>query len=175
MNTPQEQVYDDSLTEDQLLWESFKKRDKRAVDYIIDTHYEKLLKYGELLENASDLNDVWTIGPFLRRCLINEILRKEKRYKIETPQSLLDTHTLESIDFDVPDEPDNVGIPEEVRRHLHEACDCLSDKQRQIFHLRFYENRRFKEIASILDIEFRYTKTLFYRGKRKLQKFGSHI
>lgn len=59
---------------------------------------------------------------------------------------------------------------QETRRELLHALNHLSDAQRQIVILRFYQDLKLQEIADIMDMTLSATKSSLYNGLKKLKR-----
>jgi RNA polymerase sigma-70 factor (ECF subfamily) len=57
-----------------------------------------------------------------------------------------------------------------MRRHIHQALQILSKRERSVFVLRHYNDLPLQEIAQILQISLGTVKSLLFRTIRKLQR-----
>ena len=57
-----------------------------------------------------------------------------------------------------------------IQRHIDQALNCLSPRQRTIFVLRHYQDLKLREIASVLSISEGTVKTTLFRAIRRLQQ-----
>ncbi len=57
-----------------------------------------------------------------------------------------------------------------IQRHIDQALNCLSPRQRTVFVLRHYQDLKLREIAALLSISEGTVKTTLFRAIRRLQQ-----
>ena len=110
----------------------------------------------------------WVTRIAINTCL--DLLRKRRREGLRVVETDDDDN---SPILEVPDE--RAGPEEQARQrqaiaHLREAEAGLSDRQREVFRLRFYAQMSLEEIAASLDVHIGTVKTLLHRAVHRLRK-----
>ena len=59
---------------------------------------------------------------------------------------------------------------DEIQERLHQILSDLNDRERQIFHMKYYDDLKFREIASILNIKEGTLKSSYYNTVRLIEK-----
>ncbi len=62
-----------------------------------------------------------------------------------------------------------------VQRHLHQALSRLPDKQRAVFHLRYFEELPYREIAAILDTSVGALKASYHHAVKKIEHYFREV
>ena len=174
---------------DAYFWSKLKKGDTSAIGDLYNNYVDDLFRYGiqfstnksEVMDSIHDLflnlykyrkklADTSNIKYYLMRCLKNEILNKSKN-NVFTNSSLVDENTF-TKDFycsfeDTLIEKENKN---DQAFKLNQALGSLSKKQRQVLFLRFNEEKKYNEIAFIMEISIETSRTLIYRAIKKLRK-----
>jgi RNA polymerase sigma-70 factor (ECF subfamily) len=75
---------------------------------------------------------------------------------------------LDIIPADVPSQ-DRVHFSNQMKRHLKDAMDALSEQERTAFVLRHFEGLSIEEIGAVLKIGTSATKNSIFRAVRKLR------
>lgn len=157
---------------DKLLWNSFKEGSRKSFQYIYDQNFEQLLRYGlKFSSNQSMVEDqiqelfiyLWqkkenleihgSITGYLLWSLRNRIVKQQKAtktYSIENEYALLE-RSDDSLDEDKFD-------------NLLESLECLPPKQREVIHLKYFQNMDGEEIAKIMNITIGATYNLISRA-----------
>lgn len=109
----------------------------------------------------------WVTRIAINTCL--DILRKRRREGLR----LVEADDENPACMDIPD--DRAGPEEQARQHqtitrLREAEAELSERQREVFRLRFYAEMSLEEIANSLEIHTGTVKTLLHRAVHRLRK-----
>ncbi|MEN8162829.1 MAG: sigma-70 family RNA polymerase sigma factor [Acidobacteriota bacterium] len=110
----------------------------------------------------------WVTRIAINTCL--DFLRKRRRGGLRVVQADGDDH---SPALDIPDE--RAGPEEQARQRqtiarLREAEEGLSDRQREVFRLRFFAQMNLNEIADSLDVHPGTVKTLLHRAVHRLRR-----
>lgn len=109
----------------------------------------------------------WVTRIAINTCL--DLLRKRRREGLR----VVETDDDHPVCLDIPD--DRAGPEEQVRQHqtiarLKEAEAGLSDRQREVFRLRFYAQMSLEEIADSLAVHTGTVKTLLHRAVHRLRR-----
>ncbi|MEQ6118013.1 sigma-70 family RNA polymerase sigma factor [Reichenbachiella sp. MALMAid0571] len=172
------------------LWESIKKGDKKAFIELYETFYQDLYAYGfkisgdkELVkdciqqvyleiwdnrENQSEVN-------FLKSYLLKYFKRKLFREMAQ--------RSKESSSYDNP-----IGMElsyeelliknqssEDLQFKLHEALDKLTNKQKQVIKMKFFEGLTYDEIAEITSSKNRTVYNQVYEALKILKQYISTL
>lgn len=155
MNTPNMQQIQ-QLVEQELLASydslyrlafTYVKNESDAMDIVQESAYKAI-------RNAASVRNQSFIKTWLWRIVINtslEFLRgKQTEFSYEAPQD----HGKEDVytDFDTID-----------------ALDILNERERAVIVLRYFEDRKLQEIASILDENLSTVKSILYRSLKKMK------
>lgn len=126
---------------------TYVKNESDAMDVVQESAYKAI-------KNAGSLKRGDFIRTWLFRIVINtslEVLRQKQR---EISSEVLQEGGREDLycDFDTID-----------------ALDVLSDKERAVIVLRYFEDRKLQEIADVLEENLSTTKSILYRSLKKLK------
>jgi RNA polymerase sigma factor (sigma-70 family) len=169
--------------EDILLWESFRKGDREAFATLFRNNYELLFRYGgkfttstsqledsiqELfveLWQAKSRNTVVSVRSYLLKALKYKLLKTYRQSRI----------TLSAGDndgtFEFSHEHFLVAGEEEAERKrlvIH-ALEQLSDRQKEIIYLKFYQNLSYEEVSEIMNINYQVARNLLYQAIKSLK------
>lgn len=98
------------------------------------------------------------------------------RRKSSRPEKLMDDIERADIQENLPGSGTRAQNPERsaedliIQKHISEALQKVSPKERSVFVMRHYNELKIREIAEILDVSPGTVKALFYRATRKLRK-----
>lgn len=126
---------------------TYVKNESDAMDIVQESAYRAI-------KNASSLKSESYIKTWLWRIVINtslEVLRRQKREVFQNPPPEYGAEDVYS-DFDTID-----------------ALDILSEKERAVIILRFFEEKTLQEIADILEENLNTVKSILYRSLKKLK------
>ena len=150
-----------------VLWNAFRKGDQRAFERLYQEYYATLYHYGHSITPETDtvrdgiqtlfidlwrrrthLRDTDQVKPYLyqglRRLLVKDLQRQRKPYPPDFYSELvLPSHEACTIGLETSDLR---------KRKLREAVQTLTPKQREVIHLRFYENLDNQAIATLMGI-----------------------
>lgn len=100
-----------------------------------------------------------------------DFLRKQSRRIKSSSLSYEDDDEI--IEYEVPDvlnTPDNIIIDKELKERLGKYVGQLPDSQREVIILKYYYNKKDKEIAEILNINESAVSSRLNRAKSKLRE-----
>lgn len=170
------------------LWKQFKAGDKLALDVIFKRYYPLLHNYGNKLtqntsltedclqdfflyiyEHRQNLKDLDSIKPYLFKAFRNRLL---KYLKANT--NLISLEEVEKnglpIEFSIEEimiEQENTQLQNKQILHiLHQ----LTNKQRELIYLKYYNNLTIKEIAEVVDISYQGVLNGLSKTMKKLKK-----
>ncbi len=169
------------------LWNRLKDGDKSALKEIYDQESSYLFNYGRKIfqdpviveDGIHDLFvDIWnkrsTLGDTdnirrylaasLRRRIVNDIKRSSKAQAVDTfdglkfePQLAIDSIII------------NQELSEEKAAKLKKAFEILSDRQKEILYLKFYEGYDYDQISEILGIKYQSLRNTVSKSIKKLR------
>lgn len=181
-------------TSDLELWRLFKQGDRRAFQTIYLRYLKDLLNYGyhlvpernlvkdclhdlflDLWVRKSHLGEVSHIKYYLFRALTRRILEQKAKRK----KDLLREQSAEQIPYKIvlPFEQKLIeGQDDSInRKKLNQAIAKLSDRQKQVIHLLFYEGFSYEEASNIMNINLRSVYTLAWKAIKVLRKELKHL
>jgi len=101
-----------------------------------------------------------------------DLLRK----KSSKPEKSMDDTERADIQENLPGSSTHAQNPERIaegfliQKHISQALQKVSPKERSVFVMRHYNELKIREIAEILNVSPGTVKALFYRATRKLRK-----
>ena len=169
--------------EDILLWESFRKGDREAFATLFRNNYELLFRYGgKFTSDSSQLEDsiqelfveLWQAKSRNAVVSVRAYLLKSLKYK------LLKTYRQSRITLSAGD---NYGAFEfshehflvageqeaERKRLVVRALEQLSDRQKEIIYLKFYQDLSYEEVSEIMSINYQVARNLLYQAIKSLK------
>jgi RNA polymerase sigma-70 factor (ECF subfamily) len=128
------------------------KNQNDALDVVQETAYRSF-------KTIKNLNEPKYFKTWLTKIAINcslDILRKQKKVVQLKPE------LEENLSGDV-----NEDVDQEIT--VRDLIECLSEEEKSVVILRFYEGMTFKEVSETLDIPLGTAKTILYRALNKLR------
>lgn len=153
---------------------------------LVQTYQERLYwQIRKLIDEHEDANDVLqncfikfyrSIGSFqrksklytwLHRIAVNEsitFLNKQKRRTVDS---------IDRADFNLVNtlEADSYFDPVLVQNGLQAALESLPEKQRQVFQLRYFEEKGYKEISTMLGTSIGGLKASYHHAVKKIEVY----
>jgi RNA polymerase sigma-70 factor (ECF subfamily) len=169
------------------------RSDPYAFGQLFDRYYDDIYKYilhrtanPELAQDLTSetffkaLNKLWTFRwqnvPFsawLYRIASNEIngfYRKHKNFKSIPMEEVVDGSSTEYREFKEELKSAEMEISRNLMfLELHQALTCLKTRYQDVITLRFFENKKVKDIAEILNKSEGTVKSLLHRALKQLQ------
>ncbi len=183
-----------SALKDDALWQEVKSGNKDAFVHLYNTFADDLLRYGfQLAKDKSIVEDtihdlyvsIWdqkatlvevhSIKYYLMSALRRMLLRKIKKEDIRHQKEMLfdEVNMVPSFldaNFQTQDES---ALIEKIRSTLQN----LSERQREIIYLKFYQNLSYQDIANLLELDQKYTYNLAARAyasfKEQFKQYSS--
>ena len=152
---------------DTVLWNAFRQGNRQAFERLYQEYYAALYHYGHTITPETDIVrdgiqtlfiDLWRrrthlrdtdqVKPYLyrglRRLLVKDLQRQRKPYPPDFYlETVLPSHEACTIGLETTDLR---------KKKLLEAVQTLTPKQREVIHLRFYENLDNEAIATLMNI-----------------------
>nr|WKN34896.1 RNA polymerase sigma factor [Tunicatimonas sp. TK19036] len=169
------------------LWDRYRKGDKLAFEQLYYQHVNRLFDYGmritrdtalvedciqdlfsDLWEKREQVNAVSSVTSYLLVSVRRRITRKLSTQQKNALQTYSDFY-CHSQDFH-PQWSEH--IDEEKLIHLRQAFSKLSDKQKEVIYLRFYNQLSYEDIAEIMSVQ---VKAIYKLMARAIQVLREHV
>jgi len=165
-------------------WESFRKGDREAFAALFRGHYETLFRFGskfttdtELLEDCIQelFIELWQAKSRTPVLSVKAYLLKSLKYKLlkafrknEKTLSLPDNADLS---FEWSHETTLILRQEhaEKKAKVQEALGRLSNRQKEIIYLKYYQNLSYEEVSEIMNINYQVARNLLYQAIKSLK------
>jgi len=164
-------------------WDFFRHGDESSFRLIFDHFYDQLYNYGhkfttdnflieealqdlfvKLWKNKNNLGETGSVKNYLYKAFRRVLLRKLD-YK---PRIHLFSSVEENVPFTIELGHEDSLIHHEhvyeMRQKLEKALASLSPRQREIIHLKYYEELEYEEIAAVMQLSLSSTYKLLYRA-----------
>jgi RNA polymerase sigma-70 factor (ECF subfamily) len=166
------------------LWESFRRGDKEAFAALFREHYETLFRYGskftsdsELLEDSIQelFIELWQARSAAPVLSVKAYLLKSLKYKLlkvfRQKGRLLTLHTGSDISFELSHENFLITQQEsaEKKERVLNALGQLSNRQKEIIYLKYYQNLSYEEVSEIMNINYQVARNLLYQAIKSLK------
>jgi RNA polymerase sigma factor (sigma-70 family) len=135
-------------------------------DIVKDSIHEAFIS---IWVNRDKLPSVTSVGGYLSTCVRRKVLDALKKESPLEPALLkIDT------EHEFPYEDVIIAFQEQeaTRKTLQEALSHLTNKQKEVIRLRFFENKNYEEIAQLLDCE---TRTIYNRMYEAVERLRHHF
>jgi len=173
-----------SQKSDKELWDLLRKNNKEAFSILYKRHIEALFNFGlKLTSNQEIIKDTlqelftefWKKRNGLSEVThVKVYLMKSFRYKLLrgiTQLNRVRTYSFEELLLNIPDlEVSDTEASLERKRALKEQLEQLSKRQREVIHLRYFQNLKIEEIGQILNINYQSVSNILHRAVKKLKK-----
>jgi RNA polymerase sigma factor (sigma-70 family) len=174
---------------DCTLWKEFKNGNHLAFSTLYDCYVDILFRYGcsisrdsqmvedaiqdifiYLWHNRKTTGEVDNVKLYLFKVLRHDLLKK---IKLETSTgNNLECHQEEFIDQCLVSYQEELTHQndEAIQRRLRELVNLLDGRQREVLYLRLFQEMSYEQIASLLEIDIKYTYNIFSRAINQLKK-----
>jgi RNA polymerase sigma-70 factor (ECF subfamily) len=182
------------LTEDRIYVERAQNGDMAAFRELVERYKHQVYYLAlDMMSNPQDAEDMsqevfikayrylnsfrgdakfssWLYRITMNTCIDHR--RKKSMKSMKQTQTLNEKELLEPDSFSVDAEthPERKTEANFIQKHIDQALQKLTDKERAIFILRHYHEKKFHEIANIRKITVGSAKGTLFRAIRKLQK-----
>lgn len=174
------------MKEEQQQWELLQKGQQAALAHIFKTHYGALFQYGLHLTGREQLTKDQIQQLFLklweRRAKLPAV-KSVKAYLLQSLRNIIfDDARLRQratgLKSELINEPASSAEQQLIakeqsllrQQQLKAALNKLSDRQREIIHLRFYQAIPYPQIAEMLGMEYQSVRNTVYRAIKVLRK-----
>lgn len=177
-----------SFEDEAKQWEALKAGDLSALQQLYNHHVQSLYRYGMMLvkdeEKVKDhIQDLflacWTNRsgmsiPASGKAYLMVSLRRrifDKGPKSRPEMISMEDHDVDR-DMDMDPEARWVHIEEESERKqkLEKAMSRLSDRQREIIHMKYFEQMEYDDIARMMDLNYQSARNLVTRALMALRR-----
>lgn len=171
------------MKDDKLIWDDFRFGDEAAFKLIFETYHDPLFNYGhkfttddhviqdalqnlfvKLWKNRARIRETGSVKNYLyksfRRILLRMLDLRHRKYEFSA--------LIEDSEWDNRvDSGQNMVSSDrldDIRANLAHALEKMSPRQREIIHLRYYEEMEYDEIAVIMQLSVSSTYKLLYKA-----------
>jgi len=167
-----------------MLWEAFRKGDKEAFAALFRQHYETLFRYGSKFTNDTKLLEdsiqelfieIWQSKSATPVLSIKAYLLKALKYKLlkvfRQNGRMIPLSDNNDISFEwsheqfLIDQQDSI----ERKRLVLNALGQLSNRQKEIIYLKYYQNLSYEEVSEIMNINYQVARNLLYQAIKSLK------
>lgn len=171
------------MYDEKNIWDTFRTGDESSFRLIFDQFYDQLYNYGhkfttdsfvieealqdlfvKLWKNRETIGEAGSVKNYLYKAFRRVLLRRLDYI----PRLQLFAPSDEKVPFTIELGHDDSLIRtehmQEMRRRLEQALAELSPRQREIIHLRYYDELEYEEIAAIMQLSLSSTYKLLYRA-----------
>lgn len=170
------------------IWDAFRYGDENSFKVIFDQFYDHLYNYGhkfttddfiveealqdlfiKLWKNKNTIGETGSVKNYLYKAFRRVLLRKldyAPRLQLFAPA---DDNAPFRLELGHDDGLASHERLDEIRKSLAHALEKLSPRQREIIHLRYYEELEYEEIAAIMQLSVSSTYKLLYRAVDSLK------
>ena len=125
--------------------------------------------FADLWEKKDELEKVKSLRFYLLGALRRKILRKIYADR----EQLMHTEELPlQFEIDLVDEDADHQLSETKVQHIRRAFEQLTDKQKEVLYLRFYNKLSFQEIAEVMAVQ---TRAVYKLSRRSLASLREHL
>lgn len=172
---------------DEELWAKLKEGQKKSLRTLFLRYYDSLFSYGlsvcskeeliedclqelfyQLWEDRSSLSDVQNVKGYLWISFRRRLMRELKKRKDVTHRSVSyksDMKKVLSVEGELIDNEEQAKIYQK----LQEVCKDLTQREREVLFLKYYEGMSYSEIEQILGLEYQTVRNYMYRAIERLR------
>lgn len=183
MNEFEENKYSEA-GQDLLHWHAFTRGDRDALGMLFRMYYPHLYKYGnkivtdnQVLEDCIQelFIELWqhknppptlSVKAYLLKALKYKLLKTLHKKSLLLPDAVAFEISYES--FIIAKQED-----EEKIRKVVQAIDQLSNRQKEIIYLKFYQNLSYEEVSEIMNINYQVARNLLHQAIKAMRKILS--
>ncbi|HUP10855.1 MAG TPA: sigma-70 family RNA polymerase sigma factor [Niastella sp.] len=170
---------------DIALWEAYQKGDQDSFALLFRRYYEPLVHYGNKLTFSSDVledciqelfTELWqnksqtqvqSVKAYLFKSLKYKLYRANQR-KTASPFNENNSEVL----FELSHETLMIGREQDAEKmaRVLQALGQLSNRQKEIIYLKFYQELTYDEVSEIMNINYQAARNLLYQSIKSLKK-----
>jgi len=171
------------MREDNVIWNAFRYGDESSLKVIFDQYYTPLFNYGhkfsqddhliedalqdlfvKLWKNRNNIKETESVKNYLyksfRRVLLRKLDVQQRKYNFTVLEQGLDWSQELGYDQTLISRE----RLEKIRKNLALALEKMSPRQREVIHLRYYEEMEYEEIAELMQLSPSSTYKLVYKA-----------
>jgi len=167
-----------------MLWEAFRKGDKEAFAALFRQHYETLFRYGSKFTNDTKLLEdsihelfieIWQSKSATPVLSVKAYLLKSLKYKLlkvfRQNGRMIPLSDNNDIAFEWSHEQFLIDQQDSIERKLLvlNALGQLSNRQKEIIYLKYYQNLDYEEVSEIMNINYQVARNLLYQAIKSLK------
>lgn len=174
--------------DEKILWKKFKKGNRKALDTIFETYYEGLYSYGlKLTGNSSLVKDCiqdFFLKLWLKRKNLRDLqfikpylffsFRRNLYYNLTVFNKLKENEEPAEADFITEFSHEDFLIFQQEKteksKQLVEAINKLTNRQREIIYLRYFEDFKIDQIAELLEINEQSVRNRLHQAISRLRE-----
>ncbi len=169
-------------------WESLKEGNIKALEALYNDHIGSLYSYGMVLcQDGDKVKDC--IQELFLSCWTNReglsvptsgkaylMVSLRRRIFDKGPKSNLQTIPLEDANLDEGKfaDPEEKWVraeeEEEQQQRLNRAMNQLSERQKEIIHMKYYQHMDYEDIAKVMDLNYQSARNLVNRAIMALRR-----
>ncbi|MET3879588.1 sigma-70 family RNA polymerase sigma factor [Chitinophaga sp. OAE865] len=180
------------MQDDKDIWEAFRSGDESSLQRIFDKYYTPLFNYGhkfsaddhliedalqnlfvKLWKNRDGIKDTGSVKNYLYKSFRRVLLRMLEMQQREYSFSVLDGWTWPGQELGYDQTLISRERLETIRNNLVAALEKMTPRQREIIHLRYYEEMEYEEIAALMQLSVSSTYKLLYKAIDTLRQYLS--
>lgn len=180
------------MQDDKDIWEAFRSGDESSLQRIFDKYYTPLFNYGhkfsaddhliedalqnlfvKLWKNRDGIKDTGSVKNYLYKSFRRVLLRMLEVQQREYSFSVLDGWTWPGQELGYDQTLISRERLETIRSNLVAALEKMTPRQREIIHLRYYEEMEYEEIAALMQLSVSSTYKLLYKAIDTLRQYLS--
>lgn len=180
------------MQDDKDIWEAFRSGDESSLQRIFDKYYTPLFNYGhkfsaddhliedalqnlfvKLWKNRDGIKDTGSVKNYLYKSFRRVLLRVLEVQQREYSFSVLDGWTGPGQELPYDQTLISRERLETIRGNLVAALEKMTPRQREIIHLRYYEEMEYEEIAALMQLSVSSTYKLLYKAIDTLRQYLS--
>lgn len=169
---------------DKELWNLLRKGNKAAFSLLYKRHIQILFNFGLKLTSDREIikdtlqelfTEFWNKQATLAEVeYVKVYLIKAFRYKLLRAISKANKTTIYNLEDLLKDMPEEEIIENELalerKKLLKERLELLPERQREVIYLRYFQNLKNDEIATIINVNYQSVSNILYRGLKNLKK-----
>jgi RNA polymerase sigma-70 factor (ECF subfamily) len=175
---------------DIALWEAYQKGDHESFALLFRRYYEPLIQYGSKLTSNNDLledciqelfTELWQNKSQTQVQSVKAYLFKSLKYKLYRAHQRRTTGPFnenynDSL-FELSHENFLVGREQDAEKtaRVLKALEQLSNRQKEIIYLKFYQELNYDEVSEIMNINYQAARNLLYQSIKSLKKLLTSV
>ena len=170
---------------DIYLWEAYQKGSHDAFAMLFRRYYEPLVQYGSKLTSSSDLledciqelfTELWQNKSQTQVQSVKAYLFKSLKYKLFRAHNKRATNAFNENNhealFELSHETFLVVKEQDAEKtaRILKALSQLSNRQKEIIYLKFYQELSYEEVSEIMNINYQAARNLLYQSIKSMKK-----